>query len=523
MKKIRLLLPLIFALLFAYLLQGQQAGVNVLVMDVLVLMLLYTSGRINAANTTQLILSSGLLISGFMSLLYGSATAVFANVISLILLVGISADNHTKQLINLVPASFSAGISGFYIYLSHLFSFNSNTGGKRYVARFLLIVLFPLIIALVFVMLYAGASPFFDALTGNFLERLGIWFEQLFKFIDPSNFWLFVAGLLISTAFVFGQSRDFFKLINESIPMQLHRQKRNPAGKPALLRIEFRSGIVLLILLNVLIGIMNVLDIWNVWFHFDWNGDYLKQFVHAGTWLLVFSIVISILIVLYYFRASLNFYPRRKLLLKLALVWLAQNALLSISVGIRNWLYIQHFNLAFKRIWVYAFLLLTLFGIATVMIKIINRKTNNYLFYYNSIAAYLMVVALGLINWDVVIARYNYKHYTTSFFHTDFMAFLDGSTLPVLRESTLQIAEIKEAQEQKFDFSDRYMSLYSYAKHVNKRCQNFVYGYPLLTWQSWNVADYRTYRALSKEMKINSYPPVNRDKADTSAVQSKQK
>jgi hypothetical protein len=523
MKKIHLLLPLIFALLFAYLFRGQQAGVNVLIMDVLVLILLYSTGKINPVNTTQLILSSGLLVSGFMSLLYGSAMAVFANVITMILLAGISADNELRQLLNVIPTSFSASASGFYVYVSQLFNFNTKAGGKRYFTRFLLIVLFPLIIALVFVMLYAGASPFFNALTGDFIHRLEVWVEQLFKYIDPAYFWLFIAGLLIAAAFVFGQSGDFLKLINESVPLQLKRVRRSPAGKPMLLRIEYRSGIVLLILLNVLIGVMNVLDIWNVWLFFDWNGGYLKQFVHEGTWLLVFSIVISILIVIYYFRASLNFYPRRKLLLYLAIGWLAQNALLAFSVGMRNWLYIQHFNLAFKRIWVYAFLFLTLFGIATVMIKIISRKTNNYLFYYNSIAAYLMIVAMSLVNWDVVIARHNYKHYTTSFFHTDFLASLDGSALPVLKESTLHIAEIKQVQEQKFDFAEWYMSLDNYAKHVNNRCQNFLYGYPLLDWQSWNVADYRTYRVLLKEMKINPYYPADQDKADTSAVQSKQK
>lgn len=523
MKNIRLLFPLIFALLFAYLFRGQQAGVNVLILDVLVLILLYSTGKINSANIIQLILTSGLLISGFMSLLYGSAMAVFANVISLILLAGMAANNQTRQLINLVPASVTASFSGFYGYMSCLFNFNSKAGGKSYLARFLLIVLFPLVIAFVFVMLYAGASPFFNALTGDFVHRLGVWLEWLFKFIDPAYFWLLIAGILIAATYVFGRSGDFLKLINETIPMQLHRVRRSPAGKPTLLRIEYRSGIVLLILLNALIAVMNVLDIWNVWLFFDWSGDYLKQFVHEGTWLLVFSIVISILLVLYYFRAGLNFYSRRKLLLNLALLWLAQNALLAVSVGIRNWLYIQHFNLAFKRIWVYAFLLLTLLGIATVMIKIISRKTNNYLFYYNSIAAYLMIVALSLVNWDVVIARYNYKHYTTSFFHTDFMAFLDGSALPVLKESTLHIDEIKQVQQQKFDFAERYVSMENYAKHVDERCQNFLYGYPMLDWQAWNVADYRTYRALLKEIEINPYYPANQHNADTSADQSKQK
>ncbi|MDD3742794.1 MAG: DUF4173 domain-containing protein [Lentimicrobiaceae bacterium] len=522
MKRFILLLPPIFAILFVWLLRGQPAGVNVLILDALILFLLYVSGRINTANTLMLTVTSGLIISGFMVLLYGSSMAVFANVVSMFFLIGIAANNTNRQLINAVPGAIFAIISGPYAYLNRLFTV-SRPGGKNYFARFMLLIIFPLVVALVFAVLYAGASPFFNNIAGDIIHRLQGWLEQLFNVINPVYFWLFVAGVLLATAFAYGLAKDSLKLMSGTPDMHLKRQRRTPAGRSILFRLEYRSGVIVLLLLNVLLGLMNILDIWNVWLFFDWNGGYLKQFVHGGTWLLICSIVISILIVLYYFRGNLNFYSRRKLLLRLALVWLAQNAILVASVALRNWLYIQHFNLAFKRIWVYAFLLLTLFGIYTVMIKIIRRKTSGYLFYYNSIAAYLMVIALSLVNWDQTIARYNYKHYRTAFFHTNFMVTLDASALPVLKASTMHTGEISSAQEGKFDFPVRYMTLNRYSELVNRRCRLYIIGYPMLDWQGWNVSAYLTYRALLREANINQEHSSTQGKDHTSVARSKQK
>ncbi len=248
--------------------------------------------------------------------------------------------------------------------------------------------------------------------------------------------------------------------------MNLSRKRRSFKGRTVALKTEYRSGIVLLVLLNVLISIMNVLDIYNVWLFFEWNGDFLKQFVHEGTWVLIFSILISISIVLYYFRGNLNYYPRRKLLLRLALLWMAQNALLVVSVGIRNMWYIHHFNLAFKRIGVYAFLLLTLFGIATVMYKIMNRKSLKYLFHCNGIAAYVILISLGFFNWDKIIASHNIRHAETAFFHTNFMLELNSSALPELNQSLAKLDAIELDQSEKFNFENYYFTMDEYKELV---------------------------------------------------------
>ena len=519
MKRIWLLFPVFFGIIFVYLFKGQQAGVNVLLFNLVLLGGLYASGRLSSGNRLQLMLSFGALVSALMVLIYGSSMAMAGNVFSLILLMGILADLRITLLLNGFTASVYAVVSAPFNYIGHMFINTGNKSSGRSIVRFILIFITPLLILFLFVLLYANASPFFNKFTGNFIQHFRTFLELLSRYISPASFWIFVAGMIISIGFLYGKSGRMPLLFSEANGMNLYRKRKPFHGRTSSLKTEYRSGIVLLILLNVLIAIMNVLDIYNVWLFFEWKGEFLKQFVHEGTWLLIISILISIAIVLYYFRGNLNYYPRRKLMLRLALLWMAQNALLVVSVGIRNMWYIHHYNLAFRRIGVYAFLLLTLFGIATVMYKVLNRKSLKYLFHYNGIAAYVILICFGFFNWDKIVASHNVRHTDTAFFHTNFMLSLNSSALPELNQSLKRLDDIQQYQDEKFASSDYYYyyPLNEYKTMVIERTDDFIAGYPLLSWQGWNVADYRAYRTVSKQRGLRLSYPANQDNAETSA------
>jgi hypothetical protein len=78
------------------------------------------------------------------------------------------------------------------------------------------------------------------------------------------------------------------------------------------LKKEFIAGIFLLLILKSLILVVSSIDIYWVWFNFKWEGQYLKQFVHEGTYLLILSILISIALILFLFRGNHNFYKKIK-------------------------------------------------------------------------------------------------------------------------------------------------------------------------------------------------------------------
>ena len=115
-------------------------------------------------------------------------------------------------------------------------------------------------------------------------------------------------------------------------------------------------ALIVFTLLNLLLLVVNVLDINWIWFDFEVPLEFsLKQFVHEGTYLLIFSILLSMMLVLYFFRSSLNFYPKKKALVVLGKIWIIQNMVLAFSVFIRNYHYIDYHGLAGKRIGVIAF------------------------------------------------------------------------------------------------------------------------------------------------------------------------
>ena len=102
--------------------------------------------------------------------------------------------------------------------------------------------------------------------------------------------------------------------------------------------------------------------------------------------------------------------------------------MLTASVGLRNYYYIWHCGLAYERIGVCFFLLLVFFGLATVLLKIWQRRSAYSLVRLNALAGYAgLLLAAG--NWEVWIARYNLQ---TRFRSIDigFLLAMPGRVLP---------------------------------------------------------------------------------------------
>ena len=162
-------------------------------------------------------------------------------------------------------------------------------------------------------------------------------------------------------------------------------------------------------LVNALLLVVNAIDVRWLWFGFEpAPGFDLAQFVHEGTYVLIFSILLAMGIVLWFFRRNLNFYaPGLRVLRWGATVWVLQNAVLAVSVGLRNYYYIRHCGVAYKRIGVCFFLLLVFFGLGTVLLKIWQRRSAYSLVRLNSLALYAVLLALAAGNWEVWMTQYN--------------------------------------------------------------------------------------------------------------------
>jgi hypothetical protein len=183
-----------------------------------------------------------------------------------------------------------------------------------------------------------------------------------------------------------------------------------PIPSMAQVNDHFWTAFLTLVLLNILIFVVNAQDFFNLLKPQLLDAYHLRYSVHVGTFALVFSIVIAMSLLFYYFKGDLNFVEKSENLRLLAYVWIGQNALMVLAVAARNYLYISHYGLAYKRVGVIFFLLLVLFGLYTMLLKIKNKTTFTYLFHLNTWAVYGIFILIAAFNWDAIITNYNLKY-----------------------------------------------------------------------------------------------------------------
>ena len=250
--------------------------------------------------------------------------------------------------------------------------------------------------------------------------------------------------------------------------------------------------------LNLVILVLNIADIKWVWYGFEWKGQYLKQFVHEGTYLLILSIIISIILVLYFFRGNLNFYQNNKLLKSLSYIWIVQNGILTISVAIRNFWYINYFALAYKRIGVIFFLVLVFYGLFSVYRKVSQRKSTFYIFKTNAYATLIVLILGSLINWDSVIAKYNFENSNRSFLHLNYLSTLSDKALPYLDKSLPELKRIDKIQKEKFPFKEKFMTPEAYYHIIENRKKMFLDKWDTKSILSWNLPEYLAAKKLHR-------------------------
>jgi hypothetical protein len=225
----------------------------------------------------------------------------------------------------------------------------------------------------------------------------------------------------------------------------------------------------------------------------------LYKLVHEGTELLILSIVLAMLVLLFFFKGNLNFYQRNKWLKYGAYAWVIQNVILVMSVLLRDYYYIRHHGLAYKRIGVLVFLLMVIIGLMTVLIKISLKKTNYFLFRVNAWAGLLILVLATTIHWDSMIASYNLAHQNKVQLDVKFLLSLSDKTLPILHQN-MELLKISEQRLQSAaDNSSSENCDTCFVKNLVAREKNFMKEQQQYTWLSWNYADEYVNRYFKKK------------------------
>ena len=444
----KLFLPLGVGL-FDWLFWHESGGVNVLVFNLFIVVsqLIMLPGHAAVRRSGYFwLMVGGSLFSGAMMAVYGSDVAALASVVSVLMLLGYVNQPHLKLVLYALPTAVGGTAqAGLRVLRSLQMPQQSGAGGRRgwFYGRLLLL---PLGILGTFHLLFTVANPRYATLSSRALAVLGDWLARLLPDISLAHLlflllgFLVVAGALVTVPVYFFADQE--SRFGEFIRRQRDRVASFGVRRPDFrwqtrraldLRKEYLAAVAVFGLVNALLLVVNTIDINWLWFGFEpAPGFDLTQFVHEGTFVLIFSILLAMGIVLWFFRRNLNFYaPGLRWLRGGATVWVLQNAVLAASVGLRNYYYIRHCGLAYKRIGVCFFLLLTFFGLATVLLKIWQQRSVYSLIRLNSLAAYVVLLLLAAGNWEVWIAQYNLQARFSSI-DIGFMLDMPARTLPTL-------------------------------------------------------------------------------------------
>jgi hypothetical protein len=391
--------------------------------------------------------------------------------------------------------------------------FLQRSTGKARMQKWRLALL-PFFIAGIFLLIYLMANRVLADLAIRMGQNLEVWLTPALNWMVPQRFLFLLMGLCISGGLLYRSVNPVYEAAEANQNNALYRKKlprrRNYtndwqafvemfAGKRTVsslaLKYEYQAGLLTLVVLNGLLLLVNGTDVVYLWMNRPYKpGFEWAQYVHQGAEMLVFSIILAMLVVLLLFRGNLNFFSGKKYLQHAAYGWLLQNAFLTASVCLRNYYYIVHMALTYKRIGVFVFAALVAIGLVSVYLKIKQVKSSYYLIKFNAVAAFCMLVLSSCFQWDVWIARYNLAHRHEVGLDTSFLLQLSDHALPVLQPYRHLFSHTPPPGRLALMEDDRGMPLNA----LDYRIQAFLEEQKSYTWLSWNWADAQTVQQLKQ-------------------------
>ncbi len=503
-NKITIVLFMLTAI-FNFFFWGEKLGVNLIIYIILLTAaaLAFNQESIKSPKVIAVILA--VLYSCGMVIYNNSVFSIFACISASLVLSGLI---HQPRLRTVISAALTA-LGSFTLFpYNTIEEIKYNSRKHRYFAKFLKaskLAVLPVLIFIVFYSIYAYSNPIFNDYSNSFWDEIRKFLDRIFIDYPFARIMLIFFGLFIVTGVLYNRGIKVFLKLDESFLNTLIRDKYRKISsrigvrtdllkafknlfkfKMKSLLTEHKIGIILLIMVNALIMILNIIDISFVWIGFDSSRvDNLAYFVHEGTSYLIFSILLSMTILLFYFRGNLNFYKNNYFLKFLAYLWIVQNGIMAISVMLRNYYYINYYYaLSYKRIGVMIFLLLVFTGLITMFIKIYSKKTLFYLLKVNSTAAFIVMILIGSLSWDYHIAQFNLLNPDKVEIDAAYLFTLSDDVLPVLDEN-------KNVIDRDIMFREGFRRyIQNGVMELKYRKNRFIEKQAKYTWLSWNYADY---------------------------------
>lgn len=396
MKKYDLIL--VCSLIFTLLFYNESVGVNLAIFGLVLTGIICFFFQDRFTSRFHLVLVVTSILSSIAFAWYGDFVSFLALAMSVCFLQFKTQETNLK-IVQVFPLAFINGIAS----LGRMLMFSQwlpkreikNDFAKKLIAYFLI----PTVFVGLFFIVYAFGSDHFSALFTdyyldvNFLQLILI---ALLGFYLSFTFW----NYWIPEPFYEYNSR----LNNNFNDENAFRNQRTFS----FLDIDFerRSGEITLVLLNILLLVFIVTYNYEQFFEVIEKSK-LSAATHERVNAVIFSIVMAVGVIMFYFKGGFNFDEKAKNLKLLSKIWILLNGILIISTIIKNSEYVSFFGLTYKRLGVYAFLILAIIGLVFTFLKITKQKTNAYLFNQMVWYFYGTILLCSYVNWGNLITNYN--------------------------------------------------------------------------------------------------------------------
>lgn len=386
-------------LLFVIVFYDQNVGLNLGIIGVIYAALTFFRTPERNRTKTFIFLFITSILSGIAFAWYGDFPSFLAVATSLLLL-GYRSRNRKMKILMLVPVFVTNCFTSFFRILNFdAWLPKRNVSGLW--QKTMAFVIIPFILISVFFGIYSAGSDHFASLFTNIELDLNFW--QLLAmivlgFFIAFNYWNFAVE-----RFIYKSNRLLDNNFGEKDKVQ------KPTYSFLDLDAERMSGVISLFALNILLVFFIVTYNYEQFYESVKNPVKLSAETHERVNAVILSIIMSIVVIMFYFKSSFNFDPKAGLMRVLAKVWIFLNAALVVSAMLKNSEYIINYGFTYKRMGVYAFLILALIGLLTTFIKIQKQKRNVFLF--NTMAWYIygVILVCSYINWGGIITSENMK------------------------------------------------------------------------------------------------------------------
>lgn len=467
---------------YSFLFYQQNAGINFLIFNMLLLAILVIKNK-KLLTYNKWIWSAVLcVLSSVAVFVHSSALSIIGNIFSLLLLSAVSFNVVTSSLFSFAFSCYSVLSCVVYIIIDSIKRLQPKTEGENSKKGYkTLATIIVLVLSVLFFSMYKNSNPLFAENTK--------WINL--DFISVAWVFFTIAGFILMYAFLYHRTIKPIENWENKLPLTNSSFEQNEQTIKQF-ETERYAGMLLFILLNAMLLVLNIGDIQTLYF----NGGLPKgvthsDFVHSGVGVIILSIVIATSLMMFLYRKEFATVKNNKVLSAFVYLWIFQNVVMLSSTAFRNQIYIHDYNFTYKRIGVYVWLVLAVFGLLIMFWKIYKKQSNWYLIRTNVAVWFTVLVLSGLVNWDKLITNYNIQNKPLAQVDFYYLFSLSDANIPELiaitKKPEFNLFNAKLKNYTSSFYRERYYSE-TYTQLLNQKITHYLTDYTN-DWRSFDLRD----------------------------------